>query len=89
MLLLGPAEVMFLTRDVLPHVDDFPEVEYRSGRVLDRDGSWLANLRMLYAYRARTSPFAGYPGDWGAVMASRDAKLGAQIRALGRRAAAR
>ena len=89
MLLLGPAEVAFITREVLPHVDDFPEVEYRSGRVLDRDGSWLANLRLLYAFRARPSPFAGYPGDWGAAAASRDAKLADQIRTLGRRVAAR
>ncbi len=89
MLLLGPAEVAFLTDDVVPHVDDFPEVEYRSGRLLDRDGSWLANLRMLYALRARSSPFADFPGDWSAVAASRDAKLADQIRALGRRVAAR
>ncbi len=89
MLLLGPREVAGLVSDVPPHVDDFPEVEYHSGRLLDRDGSWLANFRMLYAFRARGDPFAAYPGDFGAAIAVRDDTLKAQLRELSARAAAR
>jgi spermidine synthase len=89
MLLLGPGEVAALVSDVPPHVDDFPEVEYRSGRLLDRNGSWLANLRMLYASRARGDPFAAYPGDFRAAARVRDERLKAQLRELSARAAAR
>jgi hypothetical protein len=70
-------------------VDDFPEVEYRSGRLLDRNGSWLANLRMLYASRARGDPFAAYPGDFRAAATIRDERLKAHLRELSARAAAR
>jgi spermidine synthase len=89
MLLLGPREVAVWVSDVPPHVDDFPEVEYRSGRLLDRNGSWLANFRMLYATRTRHDPFAAYPGDFGAATAVRDAALKAQLRELAGRASAR
>jgi spermidine synthase len=89
MLLLGPREVAALVSDVPPHVDDFPEVEYRSGRLLDRNGSWLANLRMLYTSRARGDPFAAYPGDFRAAATIRDERLKAQLRELSARAAAR
>jgi len=89
MLLLGPREVAALVGDVAPHVDDFPEVEYRSGRLLDRNGSWLANLRMLYATRTRTDPFEDYPGDFRSAIAVRDDALRAQLRELAARAAAR
>ena len=75
--------------DVAPHVDDFPEVEYRSGRLLDRDGSALANLRMLYATRTRTDPFEDYPGDFRSAAAVRDEALRAQLRGLAARAADR
>jgi spermidine synthase len=85
MLLLGPAEVAALVSEVPPHVDDFPEVEYRSGRLLDRNGSWLANFRLLWAFRTRTDPFAAYPGDYRAAVAQRDRTLKAQLRALSRR----
>jgi hypothetical protein len=89
MLLLGPREVAVWVSDVPPHVDDFPEVEYGSGRLLDRSGSWLANFRMLYATRTRHDPFAAYPGDFGAATAARDAALKAQLRELAGRASAR
>jgi spermidine synthase len=82
MLLLGPREVAALVDRVMPHVDDFPEVEYDSGRMLDRDGSWLRNFHMLFAVRARGNPFAAFPGDWAHVSASRDAIVRAQLREL-------
>ena len=89
MLLLGPREVAGLVGEVPAHVDDFPEVEYRSGRLLDRDGSWLANFRMLWTFRARTDPFAAFPGDYRVAAAARDGTLKAQLRALAARLAAR
>ena len=89
MLLLGPREVAALVGDTLAHVDDFPEVEYRSGRLLDRDGSWLANLRLLWALRTRSDPFAAYPGDYRAAVEKRDRVLRAQLKVLSARVAAR
>jgi spermidine synthase len=89
MLLLGPQEVASLVSDVPPHVDDLPEVEYRSGRVLDRNGSWLENFRVLWAARTRTDPFAAFPGDYTAVAAARDETLKVQLRELSARVAAR
>ncbi len=89
MLLLGPGEVASLVSDVPPHVDDLPQVEYRSGRLLDRNGSWLANFRLLWTARARADPFADFPGDYRAVAAARDEVLKAQLRELAVRAAAR
>lgn len=89
MLLLGPREVAVWVSDVPPHVDDFPEVEYRSGRLLDRNGSWLANFRMLYATRTQRDPFAAYPGDFGAAATVRDAALKAQLRELAGRTSER
>jgi spermidine synthase len=89
MLLLGPREVASLVSDVPPHIDDFPEVEYRSGRLLNRTGSWLANFRMLYASRARHDPFAAYPGDFSAAATARDTALKIQLRELAGRATAR
>jgi spermidine synthase len=82
MLLLGPNEVASLVAEVLPHVDDFPEVEYRSGRLLDRDGAWLSNFRILYAMRARSDPFASLPASWSAVQTARDDAIRAQLREL-------
>jgi spermidine synthase len=85
MLLLGPREVAWLVADEPPHVDDLPEVEYRSGRILARDLSWLENFQMLYTYRAKANPFAALPADWGEVAAHRDEVLRHQLRALGHR----
>ncbi len=81
-LLLGPREVELLVRDVPPHVDDLPVVEYLSGRVLDREGTWYDNLVLLGAFRARNDPFADLPVPWGEVLARRDAAILAQQRAL-------
>ena len=46
-LLLGPREVDRITRDVSPHVDDLPSVEYESGRVVDRNLTWLQTFALL------------------------------------------
>jgi len=89
MLLLGPREVATLVAAVAPHVDDLPEVEYGSGRLLDREASWYANLAMLRAVRAKADPFAAFPGDWSVVAAARDEVLDAHLRALAARIAAR
>lgn len=46
-LMLGPREVARITRDVPPHVDDIPSVEYESGRVVDRNGTWCETFNLL------------------------------------------
>jgi spermidine synthase len=46
-LLLDPQGVQELTANTESHVDDVPAVEYESGRILDRDASWLANFVLL------------------------------------------
>jgi spermidine synthase len=46
-LLLGPAEVEKITRNVPPHVDDLPSVEYESGRLIDRDLPWYQTFNLL------------------------------------------
>jgi spermidine synthase len=88
-LLLGPREVATLVADVPLHVDDLPEVEYRSGRLLDREGSWHRNFALLYAARARANPYAAFPGDWGVVAAARDEVLVGHLRELAARIASR
>lgn len=82
MLLVGPREVATLVTDVLPHVDDFPEVEYRSGRLHDRTATWLQNFRLLWAARTRANPFLDYPGDWREVAGARDQAVREQLRTL-------
>jgi len=89
MLLLGPREVAAMVAHVAPHVDDFPEVEYGSGRLLDRETSWYANFALLYAARTRSDPFADFPGDWRVVAAARDEVLAAHLRELAARIASR
>ena len=46
-LLLDGEDATNITAIVPPHVDDLPAVEYESGRVIDRDGTWWLNFRML------------------------------------------
>ena len=46
-LMLGPAEVEKITRNVPPHVDDLPSVEYESGRLIDRDLVWYQTFNIL------------------------------------------
>ena len=46
-LMLGPADVARITRDVPPHVDDVPAVEYESGRIIDRNGVWYQTFDLL------------------------------------------
>ncbi len=89
MLLLGPRDVASLVADTLPHVDDFPEVEYGSGRLLDRDGSWLDNMRVLWAARARVDPFADCPGGFSTAAAARDLAVRRELHELSLRVAAR
>lgn len=89
MLLLGPQEVAKLVAGHAPHRDDFPEVEYLSGRLLDREGSWLANLTVLTGARAVASPFAWFPGTWEQAVQRRDAALAAHRAELARRMASR
>ncbi len=45
--MLGPHEVERITQFVDPHIDDVPSVEYESGRVLDRNGTWLQTFYLL------------------------------------------
>ncbi|HVR42078.1 MAG TPA: fused MFS/spermidine synthase [Thermoanaerobaculia bacterium] len=47
MLLVDAAGVAAMTEGVEPHVDDLPAVEYESGRLIDRDLSWLKNFVLL------------------------------------------
>ncbi|RMF86966.1 MAG: methyltransferase domain-containing protein [Nitrospirae bacterium] len=81
-LALGPKEVAALTADVPPESDDLPYVEYVSGRVLDRERSWLENFLLLIAFRARVDPFERPPFSWPEVAARRDRLLRAHGRAV-------
>lgn len=89
LLLLGPEEVAKLVAEVEPHRDDYPEVEYLSGRLLDRDGSWLANFRLLISFRCKNNPFAGFPGNWEQASAQRDKALASHLAALAYRVSSR
>jgi len=82
MLLLGPEQVARLVAGSRPHLDDLPEVEYRSGRLIDREGSWLDNFAMLVEARSAVLPFAATPFAAGAVVARRDGVLFAHLKAL-------
>ncbi|MFN2239581.1 MAG: spermidine synthase, partial [Thermoanaerobaculia bacterium] len=46
-LLIDPQGLAELTAGTPPHVDDLPAVEYESGRLMDREGSWLSNFILL------------------------------------------
>jgi len=81
-LLLDPVRVALTCRDVPPHVDDLPVVEYGSGRLLDRERSWLVNFQMLAARRTRRDPFAAAPAPWSEAAALRDRALKAHLRQL-------
>jgi hypothetical protein len=41
---------------VPPHTDDLPAVEYESGSLLDRNGTWLANFALLLSLRPEAPP---------------------------------
>ncbi len=45
--LCGPAEVERITREIPPHTDDIPAVEYESGRLLDSRGVWFQTFVLL------------------------------------------
>jgi len=49
-LMLDPAGVDMLVRGVPPHIDDLPSVEYESGRLIDRQGSWIRNFALLQRF---------------------------------------
>lgn len=89
MVLLGPREVAQLVAGYTPHRDDFPEVEYLSGRLVDREGSWLANLTVLLGSRSVVSPFTAFPGDWEQAKRQRDEALATHRAELARRMASR
>lgn len=46
-MMLGPRDVERITRDIPPHVDDIPSVEYESGRLIDRNGTWYETFNLL------------------------------------------
>jgi spermidine synthase len=46
-LMIDPQGLRELTARTPPHVDDLPAVEYESGRLIDREGSWLSNFVLL------------------------------------------
>lgn len=50
-LMLDAKGVEALVRGVQPHIDDLPSVEYESGRLLDREGSWIRNFAMLQHFQ--------------------------------------
>lgn len=50
-LMLDPAGTETLTRGVPPHIDDLPSVEYESGRLIDREGSWIMNFALLQRFQ--------------------------------------
>jgi len=82
LVLLGPAEVARLVARATPHRDEYPEVEYLSGRLLDREGSWLANFRLLVLARCSENPFAAFPGNWERARAQRDRALARHLQEL-------
>jgi len=82
LVLLGPEEVARLVALVTPHRDDYPEVEYLSGRLLDRERSWLANFQLLWEARCIKNPFASFPGDWERVRRGRDQALARHLEEL-------
>lgn len=89
MVLLGPREVAALVSGFAPHRDEFPEVEYLSGRLLDREGSWLENFTVLLTARAVANPFGDFPGRWERARQLRDRALQAHRVELLRRVASR
>jgi spermidine synthase len=61
-LMLGPAEVARITRDVPPHVDDLPAVEYESGRLITRNAPWFDTFYLLARNTTPTrAAFSGAP----------------------------
>ncbi len=84
-LLLGPADVARLTGDIPPLTDDLPYVEYISGRLLERDRSWLSNLSMLVAARTTENPFKTDGEAWALAVSIRDGRLKETLRTLAER----
>ena len=75
-LLLDPQGVRELTANTESHVDDVPAVEYESGRILDRDASWLTNF-VLLALLLLVSNRARREAEEGVEREERDEPLGA------------
>lgn len=67
-LLAGPP-LRDWVRDVPPHVDDRPAVEYESGRVLSREGAWAIGFRSVLAAARGPAPIltATSPEGWAAA----------------------
>ncbi|HEY2092547.1 MAG TPA: fused MFS/spermidine synthase [Thermoanaerobaculia bacterium] len=74
-LLLGPDEVEKITRNVPPHVDDLPSVEYESGRLIDRDLPWYQTFNLLaHSMTPLRTAFSGAdPATLDAAQRKRDA----------------
>lgn len=64
-LLLAPQDVTRWVENATPHTDDFPVVEYQSGRTLLDVGTWNATFSDLVAHRSRIESFVTglTPGD--------------------------
>jgi len=84
-LLLGPEEVRALVRDIPPHSDDLPWVEYIAGRTLDRTATWHRNLLLLFEHRTTESPFACAPVPFAEVTPIRDKAIEETLRLVSRR----
>jgi spermidine synthase len=74
-LMLGPPEVERITRNVPPHVDDLPSVEYESGRLIDRDLPWYQTFNLLaHSMTPLRNAFSGAdPATLDAAQRKRDA----------------
>ena len=56
LLLVTTTELDRLIEETPPHTDDRPRVEYESGRLLDRNQTWLANFERLIELRPAAPP---------------------------------
>ncbi|HUP64383.1 MAG TPA: fused MFS/spermidine synthase, partial [Thermoanaerobaculia bacterium] len=63
-LMIDPAGTAWLTEGTGPHIDDVPAVEYESGRLIDREMSWLTNfLLVARAMSPLSRAFSGVPDE--------------------------
>ncbi|MCM2314420.1 MAG: fused MFS/spermidine synthase [Thermoanaerobaculia bacterium] len=84
-LMLDSKGVEALVRGVQPHIDDLPSVEYESGRLLDREGSWIRNFAMLQHFQTpvpRAFSGAAEPGLLEEAGKVRDRRVADHLRIL-------
>ncbi|MGH9457439.1 MAG: fused MFS/spermidine synthase [Thermoanaerobaculia bacterium] len=87
-LLIGPRGLARMTAVVEPHVDDLPAVEYESGRLLDRNLSWLRNFVLLARSMTPLAPAFTGVADRPALERAkqiRDRRVRAHVEALAER----